>query len=247
MRLLHALILGIVQGITEFFPISSSAHLALARKWLGIETLSPQFDLACHLGTLIALIIYFRYDIFALFNSERRKLPLFFLALLPLIPAYFLLRPLAHYLTATSSAGYFLVVSAAMLYLGQRVRIKRERHSLFKDALIIGTMQSAALLPGLSRSASTISAAQVLGWSQKEAVRFSFLLSIPTIMGGNLIEAVRGFQPPSTASFTACFTGFFVALVVGTCVIRFAMRWLENGSFTPFAIYCLIMGAMAAL
>jgi undecaprenyl-diphosphatase len=242
MNWLESLILGCVQGVTEFLPVSSSAHLKLAKFILGIEPTETSviFDLMCHFGTLIALLWVFRKDIIALFSSERKKLLIFFLALAPLVPFYFFLKPLREYLSQMRFLGWCLMATSLLLYLGTRIKFKLSGNKI-RDALVIGTMQSTALIPGVSRSAATISAARVLGWSASEAVRFSFLLSIPTIIGGNIIEL---YKTPLTAqlSFSSLLIGFLSSLAVGMLVIRLALTVLEKGKLRPFAWYCFMLG-----
>jgi undecaprenyl-diphosphatase len=249
--MLNAFLLGILQGLTEFFPVSSSTHIKLAKILFGLDVEGGVlFDLTCHFGTLCALLIFLRKEIFSLFLCDRKKLFLLFVALLPLIPAYFLLKPLREYALREQHLGLCLMITALILFLAQRWQLKREESPLFKrqikDVLCIGTMQSAALIPGISRSASTISMAKILGWRAKEAVRFSFLLSIPTILGGNCLELLRlHLTSEHSVSFSSCLIGFLSSLGVGVLVIPFAMRWLEKGNLTPFAIYCFILGCIA--
>ncbi|NGX38972.1 MAG: Undecaprenyl-diphosphatase [Chlamydiae bacterium] len=248
MSLLAAIILGIVQGLTEFFPISSSAHLELAKLIFGMGKVPVMFDLACHLGTLAALTWFFKTEILRLFAKDRGKLSYLFIALLPLIPCYFLLAPLRKLVSEPQFLGFFLMLTGGILLLGQKVRVKK-RKGLLRDVLLIGTMQAAALIPGISRSASTISAAQVLGWNSKDAVRFSFLLAIPTIIGGNLLEMQKLWRGKELQHIMNhnCLVGFAVAFLVGMLVIRFAISWLEKGNLKLFAWYCLGLGILANL
>lgn len=241
MSFIHALILGLVQGLTEFFPVSSSAHLELTRKLLGITERPVMFDLCCHFGTLFALLLFFRREITALFTSQRSRIPLFILALVPLIPAYFLLRPLR--MAIGHPHALFLIATGLILFTGERLRFSL-KISPVRDALLIGTLQATALIPGISRSASTISCARVLGWKPSEAVRFSFLLSIPTVIGGNLLELIKS-GPKEPISVSLCLVGGLCALLTGLVVIRFAMHYLEQGKLKPFAWYCLGLGVVA--
>ena len=246
MSQLIALILGLVQGLTEFFPISSSAHLKLAKMLMHASDIPVMFDLMCHLGSLGALVWFFRADIKRLIIFDRKGLSYFFIALLPLIPLYFLLGPARKFASQPELLGLFLMLTGGILLLGGRIRIQC-KSSLLRDVLLIGTMQSAALIPGISRSASTISCAQVLGWEPKDAVRFSFLLAIPTILGGNLIEARSLWKQGQIGEVfnLECFIGFATAFFVGMLVIRFAIKWLEQGKLKLFAWYCLLVGLIA--
>lgn len=259
LHLLQALFLGIVQGIAEFFPISSSAHLKLARHWLGLSD-GPEwiyFDLACHFGTLAALILYLRKPIWGVLR-DRKQVALFFCALLPLVPAYFFLKPLREALSAPVYTSYFLWLTAALLFVAAR----RPQSVLALSApqtvatplpkigtvICIGVMQALALLPGLSRSGSTIAAARFCGWSWKEGARFSFLLAVPTILGGELLETLKwirtGESLPNGISVAAYSTAVAASFLVGLSAIR-AMFWVyEKGDVRWFAAYCVLFGVV---
>ena len=256
MSLIEAFIFGLLQGLTEFLPVSSSAHVKLAKLFFNIESSesSVLFDLVCHLGTLAALLFFLREEIVRIFRSDRRKLLLLFLATLPLIPCYFLLKPLRDFASHPQFLGICLMLTAAILFCGQKWRVRREQVPTPKrqvsDVLWIGAMQSAALIPGISRSASTISCAQVLGWEAKEAVRFSFLLSIPTIIGGNCLELLKIFfshEVPASVPLSACVVGLITSFAFGFLIIRFALSYLEKGNLKPFAWYCLGFGALVTV
>jgi len=249
MTLFQAIALGIVQGLTEFLPISSSAHLALAKWLMGI---SPgehllYFDLICHSGTLIALIFYLRYEIFSVLSSIH-TMALFILALIPLAPAYFFLKPLIRAASNPSYLGYFLLLTAFLLFIAVRKKEVIPQNRIKKrDVLCIGCMQTLALLPGISRSGSTIAAARLLGWEWKKAARFSFLLAVPAILGGQILETAKwmGSHPEKTLSMNCYFAGFFTSLVVGLLSVR-AIFWIyEKGNVRPFAWYCLAAGLLA--
>lgn len=243
---LQALFLGIVQGITEFLPVSSSTHLALAKRLMGIEGSETlfHFDLICHLGTLCALLLILWKDVFRIIK-EPRSIALFFIALLPLIPAYFLLKPLRAHLA--SDAGFFLLATSALLFLASSRRLTTEKlpsKTKWCDVLCIGVAQSLALLPGMSRSGSTIAAARLLGWKWSEAARFSFLLAIPTIFGGAALEALRGEGSGSLAT-SVCAIGFAASFAMGLGSLRLFFWIVEKGTLRPFAWYCLVAGLVA--
>lgn len=244
MTQLQALLLGIIQGLTEFLPVSSSTHLALAKKLMGIEGGENllHFDLICHLGTLSALLLILRKDIFLILR-EARSIALFFVALLPLIPAYFFLKPLRTHLAA--DAGFFLLATAALLFLASSKRFSSEKvpsRTKWGDVLCIGFAQSLALLPGMSRSGSTIAAARLLGWQWSQAARFSFLLAVPTILGGAALETFRGegsLDPGISA------IGFAASFAMGLGSLKLLFWILERGTLRPFAWYCLAAGLFA--
>lgn len=254
MSWLQAMILGLLQGVTEFFPISSSAHLTMARLLFGIEGLESHilFDLSCHLGTLFAVLYYLKDEIIDLFRAQRKTLALLCIALFPLIPSYFLLKPLRDFVSRPEYLGICLMATSGILFLGSKYRLRREKkdsmHRDISDALWIGAMQSTALIPGISRSASTISAARILGWDAQKAVRFSFLLSIPTIIGGNSLELLKMVALSHihlTIPLSACCIGFLSSCTAGLLIIRKAVDFLEKGKLKPFAWYCLIIGSFA--
>lgn len=256
MSIIEAFIFGLLQGLTEFLPVSSSAHLKLAKLFFNIKSSENQvvFDLICHLGTLIALLFFLREDILRILRTDRRKLQLIFLATLPLVPCYFLLKPLRDFASHPQFLGICLMLTAVILFCGQKWRLKRAVDPNIKrqvrDVLWIGAMQSAALIPGISRSASTISCAQILGWEAKEAVRFSFLLSIPTIIGGNCLELLKIYLSHETHSsipLSACAVGLLTSFTFGFLIIRFALSYLEKGNLRPFAWYCLCFGALVTV
>ncbi len=245
------MILGLIQGLVEFFPVSSSSHLTIAKALMSIPTSEAMvaFDLFCHSGTLFAAAYFLRRDIRALFYERRDKLLQIVLAMVPLVPAYLLLKPLRDAAHQLSWTGYTLIATSLLLFAGQHFRIKRQASIAWKrraqDAMCIGLLQSAALIPGISRSASTISCARVLGWNAQEAVRFSFLLAIPTILGGNCLTLLK-FSLQTTElpiSLTSCLIGFGASFAVGLAIIGPAIRLLESGKLRPFAWYCLTLGA----
>jgi undecaprenyl-diphosphatase len=248
MTWIEALILGIVQGATEFFPLSSSAHLKLVKLFLGFEESNQIFNLSCHLGTLAAVVFVFKNELFSLFSTERKKLLTFFLAMVPLIPGYLLLHPFLGSISSPFFLGIFLLVTGGILFLGNRFQ-PIEKNRPYRHALYIGAAQVLALIPGISRSASTICCARALGWLPKDAVRFSFLLSIPTILGGSSLELFRLFylKLPLNISLFSCLIGFSSAFLIGMMVIRFSLHLLEKGVLKPFAWYCLFIGTLTLL
>lgn len=251
MSFIEAFIFGLLQGLTEFLPVSSSAHVKLAKILFQIESSEAQviFDLVCHLGTLLALLLFLREEIMQIFLRDRRKLLHLFLATLPLIPFYFLLKPLRDFASQPRFLGVCLILTGMILFSGQKWKRQRAAKQKLSDLFWIGTMQSAALIPGISRSASTISCATFLGWEAREAVRFSFLLSIPTIIGGNCLEILKlaVFHKMPPVPISACLVGGITAFAVGFFVVRFALSFLEKGNFRPFAWYCFGLGALVTI
>jgi len=248
--LIYAIILGIIQGLTEFFPISSSAHLKLAKHFFGLENQDLYFDLVCHLGTLFALLIFIRSEIRKTF-LDRHKIIMIFVATLPLIPAYVLLKPLIKYVSTTELLGAFLIITSIILFLASSSRDKPISSKWkIKDMIFIGFMQTLALFPGISRCGFTISAACFRGWEIQEAIKFSFLLAIPTILGGTLIESwkVIAFkETTSSLSISSYVAGFLASLLTGFIAVRIIFRIIDKKKLPTFAWYCLILGAVSLI
>lgn len=256
-NLFQALLLGIVQGATEFFPVSSSGHLRICKKLLGIEGGESllYFDLLCHAGTLLALIWYLRKEVWQVLKSPSQIFS-FTLALLPLVPGYFLLKPARIALSDPSFLGYFLLCTAGLLFWAERLPVLAGAGPVamappkkWQNMLWIGAMQTLALIPGISRSGSTIAAARACGWSWKEAAKFSFLLAIPTVLGGEVLETLKWLRGGETAYASvplACYgLGFAASFGVGLFSVR-AVFWIyEKGKVLPFAWYCASVGALA--
>lgn len=249
--LFQALLLGIVQGLTEFFPVSSSAHLQMAKSLLGLIEKDSllYFDLLCHAGTLLALLFYLRKEVWEVLRSPR-KIALYSLAIFPLVPAYFLLKPLRLAASNPQYLGYFLWVTAAFLFLASRKESTSSQNKQTPwQALGIGCVQTLALIPGISRSGSTIAAARLWGWEWKEAALFSFLLSIPTVLGGELLETIRLFKGQTqifSITPVSCYAvGFLTSFGVGLIGVRWMFRVYEEGWVRPFAWYCFGAGLFA--
>jgi undecaprenyl-diphosphatase len=256
MTLFQSIILGIVQGLTEFFPVSSSAHLGLAKWLLGLQGGEHllYFDLVCHSGTLLALILFLHRDIAAAFTSPKALL-LIALALCPLVPAYFLMKPLRIAASDPAYLGFFLMFTALLLFFASfkkmenRDKVRSRTLPKVKDVLCIGFMQTLALLPGISRSGSTIATGRLLGWDWIAAARFSFLLAIPAILGGQALETLKLLREPSAHASNisaSCYTvGFIASFAVGMTCVRFMFKIYELGIVRPFAWYCLAAGLVA--
>ena len=204
---------------------------------------SQFFDLVCHSGTLLALIIYLRKDVWEVLRDPR-KMGMYILALIPLVPGYFLLKPVRMAASQPEYLGYAMMVTAGLLFAASRRGTEGTSSKKWKNVLCIGVMQTMALVPGISRSGSTIAAARFCGWEWREAARFSFLLAIPTILGGELLEMVKGGVGDGVSG--GCYTaGFVASFVLGLGAVRFIFWVYETGKVRPFAWYCLGVGLFA--
>lgn len=258
----HAVLLAVVQGITEFIPVSSSAHLILVPRLLGWTDQGLDFDIATNTGTLIATLLYFRLDvrdlIVGFFTGQPRAAHgdypprrLAMAIVLATIPAG-IVGLLIHDWVKTQARNPLLIAGTSIVYgllLWLADRIGRKDRDLgdlgYTAALVIGMAQALALIPGTSRSGITITAALLLGFARPTAARFSFLLSIPI----GVLVALKSAKDlleahVTTAELFPLFLGIVVSAVVGYLVIAWLLAWLRRQSLTVFVIYRLILGAL---
>lgn len=251
MTALDAILLGIVQGLTEFLPVSSSGHLKLVQYFLGIQDLDHYllFDLVCHLGTLLAIFIVFFQNIKNVFEESGPRFWQVVLATLPLFPLVFLMKPIKATYADPRYLGFFFLLSALILFMGVKFGKTKPGSQLAKhpwrDAMKIGLWQAVAILPGVSRSGSTISGARMIGWSANDAVVFSFLLAIPAVLGGTALEVFRLWQHPENSvnlPFSYYLLGALFSFAIGFFALQLLMRLALQNKFYYFAWYCLILG-----
>ena len=263
MTLFQGLVLGIVQGVTEFLPISSSAHLVLvpwALGWSFDPAFAFAFDVLVQTGTLVAVIAFYAGSLArmasAVWRGIRGRRPfddplarlawLILLATLPAVMAGLLLHDAVAAAFANPRAvSLFLLVTAALLAGAERSgRAHRELDRLrWPDALIIGAAQALALFPGISRSGSTISAGLLRGLLRAEAARISFLMSIPVMLGATVVGLKDlADLSPDLASLAPLAVGFVTSAIVGYLVIRWLLAYLAGHQLTVFAVYCFVAG-----
>ena len=262
MDYLHAFFLALVQGLSEFLPISSSAHLILLPRLLGWPDQGLAFDVAVHMGTLVAVVAYFRHDVLCLFcawtrSCVRRRLDtdarLAWLVVLGTVPVA--VAGLLFHDDIESSLRSPLVIAATTagfgVWLGLadlRGRKNRSEADLTVfDALWIGLSQALALIPGTSRSGITMTAALALGLTRSAAARFSFLLSIPVILFAGSYESLQLLQQPEPVVWGALLLGTVVAGVSAYLSIHFFMRLIEKVGMLPFVVYRMLLGAFLLL
>jgi undecaprenyl-diphosphatase len=264
MSLLQAIVLGVVQGLTEFLPVSSSAHLVLvpwALGWRFEPGPAFVFNVLVQLGTLVGLIAYFWPELISLVRAairglvSRRPLAdpasrlawLIVLATIPAAVAGVLLKGLVEEAFSSPAAvSGFLLVTAAFLWVGERVgRRDRDLAALTPlDALWVGLGQAVSLFPGISRSGATISAGLTRHLARRDAARLSFLMSVPVMIGAGAIASLDLLaSPTSLAQLPPLAAGFITAAVVGYFSIRWFMGYLGRRPLAPFAVYCLLVGA----
>lgn len=271
MNIIQAIVLGIVQGLTEFIPVSSSGHLVLVPWALGWPNPGLLFDTMLHWGTLAAVVIYFWRDWIDIIGGFFRTLIMrgpwsttpggrladpggrlawaIVIGTIPAVLIGFLFKDLVESLfNSPAVVGAFMLVTAAILALSERYG-RRERPLDWiniPDSVAIGLAQAAAIAPGLSRSGATISAGLARGLNRESAARYSFLLATPVILGAGLLQLfdlIRGTEP-ATTSAPAVVAGTLAAAIAGYLCIRFLLAYLRRGKLYPFAIYCAVVGAL---
>ena len=263
--LLAAALLGVVQGLTEFLPVSSSAHLILARAFFGWDSdrFGLAFDVACHVGTLTAILVYFRRDLAELAPGLLRlhrpathpaARRLWYIALAT-IPAVLVGGLLGDQIDAVRSPGVIaatLALGGVLMIIAERVGVRRRdaEHLTLADTLAIGVAQACALVPGVSRSGATITMALFLGITRASGARFSFLLGIPAMVGAATLEGVKlATSDVAMDAETArvFLVGMAVSGVVGYLAVRFFMRYLIGHTLDVFAGYRLALAAVTVV
>ena len=263
----NAIALGLVQGIAEFLPISSSGHLSIAQNLLGLQTEVPAFyDVLLHLGTLLAVFVAYWRDIVDMVGEffrgigdlarrstplpvppARRLVMLIIVATLPL----FAVLPIRGAVQGLSGnmvfIGAALIVTGFLLFASDLMRKgkKTERHATWVDALTVGVGQAIATMPGISRSGMTITAGCFCGFERKFAVRFAFLMSIPAVLGANILSIVDALDAGvNWEELPVYLTGVVVSAVTGYLCIRLLKMIADKGKFGFFAYYCWAVGVL---
>lgn len=248
---LEAIILGIIQGLTEFLPVSSSGHLELGEFFLGLKDLHlfVLFDLVCHLGTLLSIFCVLYAQIKSSLMRDRTRFFQVVLGTLPLFPLVLILHPIKSLFNKPEYLGYAFLLTSLLLYLGTNFGNNKTPQRLekrkWRDALMVGVFQAIAIIPGVSRSGSTISAGLLLGWKPADAATFSFLLAIPAILGGCVVELLdyslhaNTFATISPIQYIA---GFFCSFIVGYFALRLVMHLAVKQKLHYFIWYCFFLG-----
>ena len=248
--MVDAILWGLIQGLTEFLPVSSSGHLVLIPELFGREGPDLATTAMLHLGTLGAVIVYYRADLFLLLRFDRPARKMITLLLIGTIPAAVLGLTLESTLDRINEnprvvAG-FLIVTGIILLLTMLIRFgdRASADLTAKDAGLIGLAQAAALIPGISRSGMSISAGLGRGLDPVESARFAFLLGIPAIFGAGLLSAGRAVSD-GTGIGTPTIVGAVVAGVVGYFAIALLIRVMTSVGLGPFGLYCIALGTIA--
>ncbi|HEX5839255.1 MAG TPA: undecaprenyl-diphosphatase UppP [Anaerolineales bacterium] len=260
MTLLHAFLLGIIQGLTEFIPVSSTAHLLIAQRWFGIPSGDEVFSflVIVQLGTLVSLFAFYWKDLLAIARATllfqrptpERNLGIYIvIATIPaLVVGYALNHMVEDLFDRPMLQAAIRLFAAATLLASAEWLSKRSRgleSMTWYDALFIGAMQVIAVFPGASRSGTTISGGMLLGFDRPSAARFAFLMSVPVLLAAGGYEILEVLQMSDTRDLLPLLAvGFITAAIVGWFAIRWLIGYLSNRSLYVFAIYCAIVGTI---
>lgn len=263
MDFLSVLYYGVIQGLTEFLPVSSSGHLALLPKFLKISDPGVVFDLAMHVGTAISIICYFHKDILkilkeipTLLKKDKPRGPQanFTLNLIIATIATFILVLLTKKLAfaygrTTEMIALNLVIFGLLMWLFDHRGVKQDTSHMMdkvdiKRATWIGIFQAIAIFPGVSRSGSTLTISRAMGLSREESTRFSFLLSLPIIIGGFVFKIPDFFKGNVQFELDVCFYGIFISFIVGLLTIHYFLKFIRKMGLWIFSIYRVILGIL---
>jgi undecaprenyl-diphosphatase len=257
MPIFHAIILGLVQGLTEFLPVSSSGHLIVFPELFGWDVSSVTFDVTIHIATLLAIIVALRTDLVDLgkgmLKRDRKMMKLFWMIVVATIPAVVIGGLFSDQLEIFRSmwiVGVCLVAWGVILFLAEKYSEKLKAHvqhsedMSWRSAMIVGCMQVLAFIPGTSRSGVTMSAGLLSGLSKETAAKFSFLLAIPAIAGAGAVTLVHVLKAGLDVPVPSLIAGFIAAFISGIFAIRFLLLLIKKWSFAPFALYRVVFGVI---
>lgn len=257
MEIIDSIILGIIQGLTEFLPVSSSGHLELGKAILGDDSVPEEsllFTVVLHFATALSTIVIFRKDIWSIlkgilkfqWNDDLKFASKIALSMLPAaIIGYTYESELAELFGGNiKMVGFMLLLTALLLYLADKAKDTNKNIS-FKNAIIIGFAQAIAMLPGISRSGATISTSVLLGNDKTKAARFSFLMVVPLIFGKIAKDILGGELTFNSYNFTTLSVGFVAAFVSGLFACTWMISLVKKSKLSYFSIYCVIVGLIA--
>jgi undecaprenyl-diphosphatase len=256
MNILESIVLGIVQGLTEFLPVSSSGHLVLLQKIFNLapigNTTDPWlmfFDTMVHLGTLIAVVIVMWRDIIDLFRKPFKSLFYLVVATLPAVIAYLLFPDFFKTAFGGAYLGYAFLLTAVILSLSEIIAntVTRKKELKSGGALTMGLLQIVGMLPGVSRSGSTIAGGLAWGSDREKVARFSFLMSIPAIIGANLMQGIDLIKENVIIQWAPVIVGTVCAALAGYVAVRFMLSLIQRKKLYGFAIYTAALGVLILL
>jgi len=259
MGILEAIILGIIQGLTEFLPVSSSGHLELTKAILGEDKMPEEgllFTVIVHFATALSTVVVFRKDILEIFNglfqfkwNESSQFSLkIILSMIPAVIVGLLFEKELEQLFDGNVVfvGFMLIVTALLLFFADKAQNTLKPVS-FKNAILIGIAQAIAMLPGISRSGATISTSVLLGVDKSKAARFSFLMVVPLIFGKIAKDLMSGDLVYNESSFGYLSAGFLAAFIACLFACNWMVKFVRNSKLKYFSIYCLVVGLLAII
>ena len=259
MEIIDAIILGIIQGLTEFLPVSSSGHLELGKAILGDDSIpeeSLMFTVVLHFATALSTIVVFRKDIWDIlkgvfafkWNEDLQFISKIALSMIPAVIVGLFFEEQLEQLFGGNIllVGCMLIVTAILLFFADKAKDTNKPVS-FKNAFVIGISQAIAMLPGISRSGATISTSVLLGNDKTKAARFSFLMVVPLIFGKIAKDVMSGDLTYDSSNFTALSAGFVAAFVAGLFACTWMIALVKKSKLSYFALYCAIVGVAAII
>ena len=257
METLDAILLGIVQGLTEFLPVSSSGHLQLAKALLGVHIEeNVTFDVMLHAATVLSTVVVMWRELWRLlcglfsrhFNEEQAYVLKILLSMVPAgIVGVLFAERIEVLFSSLPFVGAMLLLTAALLAFAYYAKPRRKQRISYRDALLIGVAQAAATMPGLSRSGSTIATGLLLGDGKEQVAHFSFLMVIPVILGKMLLDLASGEFAALSVGALPLAAGFLAAFVSGALACKFMIEAVKRGKLVWFAVYCAVVGSIALI
>lgn len=249
MAISQAIISGIVQGITEFFPISSSGHLAILHALFSFKQPMLAFDVFLHFGTLISIVVFFRKDIVNMLQKDRALLKFIIIGSIPTFIIGILFKDIVEsFFTMPWLIGFFLVLTGIFLLFASFSAmywkiVRRTRPLGMANSIIIGIAQGISVIPGISRSGTTIGTGLIAGLNEEVALKFSFLMALPAVLGANLLKARQICGNLISIEAVPFIAGAVAAMLTGFFAIKVLFGILRKNLFFLFGIYCILMGS----
>lgn len=251
MTWLKMILLSVIQGISEFLPISSSGHLVITESLMDIQADQTDVNIVLHAGTLLSILIFYHRTILRLLSQDRRVIPLMIVGTLPVVAIGLTAKKFAEpLLESPLLAGCMLPVTGLMLLIIPRIPRQDQSYTQisYKQALLIGFAQAIAILPGISRSGSTIVAGLMTGLSRQSAATFSFLLAIPAISGATILELAEIYSNQHLSTpLSLLAAGALISALIGLLALWLLVRWLEKGKLHYFAYWCIPLGIIIVI
>lgn len=256
MEIINAIILGVIQGLTEFLPVSSSGHLEIAKTILGESKAAEEsllMTVVLHFATALSTIVIFREDLVEIFeglfkfkNNDSFQFSLkIVLSMIPaiIVGVFFNNEIEALFGGALTLVGGMLIITGLLLFLADKAKASKKQVGI-KNSVLIGLSQAIAILPGISRSGATISTAVILGIDKEKAARFSFLMVVPLIFGKMAKDILSGDVQYASATFLPLVIGFLTAFITGIIACKWMIKLVKNSQLKYFAYYCFAVGAI---